>query len=75
MEEEEVVTDNTENRFTVDLLFVKLLLPALRAFVTERIETFFEEHPVLKKPGGYREGQHVQKTKPKVTNTQLAVNF
>ena len=55
MEEEEVVTDNTENRFTVDLLFVKLLLPALRAYVTERIETFFEEHPVLKKPGGYRE--------------------
>ena len=55
MEEEEVVTDNTENRFAVDLLFVKLLLPALRGYVSERIETFFEEHPVLKKPGGYRE--------------------
>ena len=55
MEDEEVVTDNTENRFAVDLLFVKLLLPALRGYVSERIETFFEEYPVLKKPGGYRE--------------------
>ena len=55
MEEEEVVTDNTENRFAVDLLFVKLLLPALRGYVSERIETFYEEYPVLKKPGGYRE--------------------
>ena len=55
MEDEEVVTDNTENRFAVDLLFVKLLLPALRGYVSERIETFYEEYPVLKKPGGYRE--------------------
>jgi hypothetical protein len=46
-------TDNTENRFAVDLVFIKLLLPALRAYVIGKMEAFFDEHPKLKKPRGY----------------------
>lgn len=52
---EDFATDNTENRFAVDLVFVKLLLPALRIHVTERMEAFYEDNPALKKPGGYRD--------------------
>ena len=52
---ESAVTDNTENRFAVDLVFVKILLPALRNYVLEKLGTFYDENPILKKPGGYRE--------------------
>ena len=49
------VVDNTENRFALDLVFVKILLPALRVYVLERLEAFYREYPLLGKPGGYRQ--------------------
>ena len=49
------VVDNTENRFALDLVFVKILLPALRLYVMDRLEAFYREYPLLGKPGGYRQ--------------------